>query len=362
MHSARAALAKAQRIVVKVGSRSLAGEGDLVADLARQIAALSTERRAFVVVTSGAIALGMGRLGYRKRPKEMPKLQAAAAAGQSVLMQRYAVAFAAEGLVAAQVLLTHADLADRDRVNNARQALAALMEARAVPVINENDTVSTEEIRFGDNDQLASMVAPLVSADLLMLLTDVEGVLDEGGQRIPVMHGAAKIGHVASSGPGTGGMTSKLDAATKASRAGASVVIAPATRPDVIADTVAGKDVGTLIPPHESTLRARQHWIMYTLRPRGEVLLDEGAARALAVGKSSLLPIGVLGVRGDFHVGDAVRLVTPAGAEVGRGLARMSSVDVARAARKKGADLEAVLGREARDQVVVHRDDLVVVS
>ncbi|HEX4339361.1 MAG TPA: glutamate 5-kinase [Polyangiaceae bacterium] len=363
MHSARVALTKAQRIVIKVGSRSLAGDGDLVAGIARQIAALTSERRAFVVVTSGAIALGVSRLGYRKRPKEMPRLQAAAAAGQGVLMQRYSVAFGAEGLVAAQVLLTHADLADRERVNNARQALAALIDAGAVPVINENDTVSTEEIRFGDNDQLASMVAPLVSADLLMLLTDVEGVLDDAGQRIAVMSEGAKIGTVTSaSGPGTGGMTSKLDAATKASRAGASVVIAPAMRENVITDVVMGKDVGTLILPHPSTLRARQHWIMYTLRPRGDVLLDEGAARALAVGKSSLLPIGVLGVRGDFHAGDAVRLVTPAGAEVGRGLARMSSIDVARAARKKGDELDAVLGREGRDQVVVHKDDLVVIS
>jgi glutamate 5-kinase len=363
MHSARAALTKAQRIVVKVGSRSLAGDADLVADLARQIAALSSERRGFVVVTSGAIALGAGRLGYRRRPKEMPKLQAAAAAGQSVLMQRYSVAFAAQGLVAAQVLLTHADLADRERVNNARQALAALMEAHAVPIINENDTVSTEEIRFGDNDQLASMVAPLVSADLLMLLTDVDGVLDDAGSRIAVLSDSAKIGKVTSSaGPGTGGMTSKLDAATKASRAGASVVIAPAMHPDVLSDVVSGKDVGTLILPHPSTLRARQHWIMYTLRPRGDVLLDEGAARALSVGKSSLLPVGVLGVRGDFHVGDAVRLVTPEGIEIGRGLARMSSIDVARAARKKGAELDAVFGHEARDQVVVHKDDLVVVS
>jgi glutamate 5-kinase len=249
MHPARAALQKAQRIVVKVGSRSVAGDDALVPALARQIAAHSSERRSFVVVTSGAIALGWSRLGYRRRPKEMPKLQASAAAGQSVLMQRYAEAFRTEGLVAAQVLLTHADLADRERVNNARQALAALIEAGAVPVINENDTVATDEIRFGDNDQLASMVTPLVSADLLLLLTDVEGVLDEKGERIAVMNEAAKIGQVASSGPGTGGMTSKLDAATKASRAGASVVIAPALRADVIADVVAGKDVGTLVLP-----------------------------------------------------------------------------------------------------------------
>lgn len=363
MHSARAALQKAQRIVVKVGSRSVAGDDTLVPMLARQIAAHSSERRSFVIVTSGAIALGWSRLGYRRRPKEMPKLQASAAAGQSVLMQRYAEAFGAEGLIAAQVLLTHADLADRERVNNARQALAALIDAGAVPIINENDTVATDEIRFGDNDQLASMVAPLVSADLLMLLTDVEGVLDDQGQRIAVMNEAAKIGQVtSSSGPGTGGMTSKLDAARKASRAGASVVIAPALRTDVITDVIAGKDVGTLVLPHPTTLRARQHWIMYTLRPRGEVLLDEGAARALSVGKSSLLPVGVLGVRGDFHAGDAVRLVTAAGTEVGRGLSRLSSVDVARAARKKGADLDEVFGRDCGDQVVVHKDDLVVVS
>jgi glutamate 5-kinase len=362
MHPARAALQKAQRIVVKVGSRSVAGDDALVPELARQIAAHSSERRSFVVVTSGAIALGWSRLGYRRRPKEMPKLQASAAAGQSVLMQRYAAAFGAEGLVAAQVLLTHADLADRERVNNARQALAALLEAGAVPVINENDTVATEEIRFGDNDQLASMVAPLVSADLLLLLTDVEGVLDEKGERIAVMNEAAKIGKVASSGPGTGGMTSKLDAATKASRAGASVVIAPALRSDVITDVVAGKDVGTLVLPHPVTLRARQHWIMYTLRPRGDVLLDDGAARALSVGKSSLLPVGVLGVRGEFHAGDAVRLVTASGNEIGRGLSRLSSIDVARAARKKGPDLDMVFGRDVGDQVVVHKDDLVVVS
>jgi glutamate 5-kinase len=362
MHPGRAALQKAHHVVVKVGSRSLAGDGDLVGGLARQVASLSGGKRTFVIVTSGAIALGSGRLGYRRRPKEMPKLQAAAAAGQSVLMQRYSEAFAAEGLVAAQVLLTHADLADRERVNNARQALAALVEAGAVPVINENDTVATDEIRFGDNDQLASMVTPLVSADLLLLLTDVEGVLDEEGERIAVMHDAAKVGQVASGGPGTGGMSSKLDAARKASRAGASVVIAQAAREDVIVDVVAGKDVGTLILPHPTTLRARQHWIMYTLRPRGDVLVDDGAAKALSVGKSSLLPVGVLGVRGDFRVGDAVRLVTAGGDEIGRGLARLSSLEVARAARKKGEELDAVFGRSSRDEVVVHRDDLVVVS
>jgi len=362
MHPARAALFKAQRIVVKVGSRTLAGDRDFIGELARQVVALDDGKRAFVVVTSGAITLGSSRLGYRRRPKEMPRLQAAAAAGQSVLMQRYSEAFQAEQRVAAQVLLTHADLADRERVNNARQALASLLEARAVPIINENDTVSTEEIRFGDNDQLAAMVTPLVGADLLLLLTDVEGVLDTSGRVIGLMQDDAKIGAVTSEGPGTGGMASKIDAARKASRAGASVVVAPALRALVIADVIAGKEVGTLFPPHPVSLRARQHWIMFTLRPCGDVLVDEGAARALRSGKSSLLPVGVIGVRGEFHPGDAVRLVTADGSEIGRGLARLGAMEVARTAGKKGAALHALLGHTDGDAVVVHRDDLVVLA
>ncbi len=362
MHPARAALSKAHRIVVKVGSRAIAAHPDFVADLAAQVARQHGEKRSFTVVTSGAITLGMGRLGYGRKPKEIPRLQAAAAAGQGVLMQRYAEAFDAVGLVAAQVLITHADLADRERVNNARQALAALIEAGAVPVINENDTVSTDEIRFGDNDQLAAMVTPLVGAELLLLLTDVDGVLDDRGERIPLMHDGAKIGNVASGGPGTGGMASKMDAALKASRSGASVVIANTLRSDVIADAIAGRDVGTLFAPHPRALRARQHWIMYTLRPKGEVLVDDGAAKALRVGKSSLLPIGVIGVRGEFHAGDPVSLVTGDREEIGRGLARLTSADVARAAGKKGIELDEVLGRASHDEVVVHRDDLVVLS
>jgi glutamate 5-kinase len=362
MSTARSSLSKAKRIVVKVGSRALAGDRDLVAELADQVAKLDDGSRSFVVVTSGAIALGAVRLGYRRRPKEMAMLQAAAAAGQSVLMQRYSQAFEAHGRVAAQVLLTHSDLADRERVNNARQALAALLEARAIPIINENDTVATDEIRFGDNDQLAAMVTPLVSADLLLLLTDVDGVLDEAGERISVMQAGVKIGQIKREGPGTGGIASKIDAATKGSRSGAAVVIGPALRPNVIADVIAGREVGTLFLPHETTLRARQHWIMYTLRPRGDVLVDDGAEAALKRGTSSLLPVGVIGVRGEFHPGDAVRLVNARGSEIGRGLARLGSTEVARVAGKKGAELEALLGRsrDGRDEVVVHKDDLVV--
>ncbi|MCC6662650.1 MAG: glutamate 5-kinase [Polyangiaceae bacterium] len=360
MSKERAALARAKRVVVKIGSRSLAADGDAPRALAEDIARLRSSDRAVLLVSSGAIAIGMKRLGYRTRPREMAKLQAAAAAGQSVLMRRYDEAFGELGLTVAQVLLTHADLADRERLNNAREALAALLEAGAIPIINENDTVATDEIRFGDNDQLASMVVPLVSADLLVLLTDVDGVLDPRGRRISTMTAESAIGRVATSGDkvGSGGMSSKLDAAEKARRSGAAVVIASAKNTSVLSEIVHGKDVGTLFPCIGEPLRARKHWIAYTLRPRGALILDPGAVHAVAGGKSSLLPVGVLGVRGDFRAGDAVRLVDAQGAEVGRGLTRLASAEVARAAGLKGRDLELASGTS--DLVVVHKDDLVV--
>jgi glutamate 5-kinase len=355
-------LSQARRIVVKIGSRMLAGDPEMIPRLAGEVAALRAEKRSVVVVTSGAIAIGCHRLGYGARPKETARLQAAAAAGQSVLMRRYDEAFAALGVTTAQVLLTHADLADRERLNNARGALGALLEAGAVPIVNENDTVSTEEIYFGDNDQLAAMVAPLVSAELLVLLTDVDGVLDPSGARISVM-ARDESTTVISSGAvrmGSGGIESKIDAARKACRAGASVVVAPAAISGILAAIVRGDDVGTLFPCVEAPLRARQHWIAYTLRPHGTLVIDAGATSAVRSGKASLLPVGVLGVRGEFEPGDAVRIVAPDGSEVGRGLARLGAMDAARAAGKKGRDLEAVLGPGSADAVLIHKDDLVL--
>ena len=214
----RASIIRARRIVVKIGSSTLVANEAAAAQLAAELAAFCGRSYGFVLVTSGAIAIGCNRLGYRSRPKEMAKLQAAAAAGQSILMRRYDEAFAAAGLTAAQVLLTHADLADRERANNAREAIAELLEAGAVPIINENDTVATDEIRFGDNDQLAGMVTPLAGADLLILLTDVEGVLDERGRRIAVLTDIGEVGMLQAKGEtlGTGGMQSKLTAARMA--------------------------------------------------------------------------------------------------------------------------------------------------
>jgi glutamate 5-kinase len=347
-------LSQARRIVVKIGSRMLASDPEMIPRLATEIAALRAEKRSVVVVTSGAIAIGCHRLGYGARPKETARLQAAAAAGQSVLMRRYDEAFAALGVTTAQVLLTHADLADRERLNNARGALGALLEAGAVPIVNENDTVSTEEIYFGDNDQLAAMVAPLV--------TDVDGVLDPSGARISVMASddSTKVLVSGAVRMGSGGIESKIDAARKACRAGASVVVAPAAISGILAAIVRGDDVGTLFPCVEAPLRARQHWIAYTLRPHGTLVIDAGATTAVRSGKASLLPVGVLGVRGEFEPGDAVRIVAPDGSEIGRGLTRLGALDAARAAGKKGRDLETVLGPNTADAVLIHKDDLVL--
>ena len=362
---ARALLTRARRIVVKVGSNALRQDPELPERLAREMAGLAAAKRSFVLVSSGAIALGRRRLGYRTRPKEMSRLQAAAAAGQSVLMHTYERAFEGVGLTAAQVLLTHADLSDRARLNNARGALAALLDAGAVPIVNENDTVSTEEIAFGDNDRLAAMVVPLVGADALLLLTDVEGVLDAAGRRISVLGPDSRLGRPKNAaGPreGSGGIESKLRSARAASLSGAAVAIGPAGLNGVLEQILSGADVGTVIPAQGGALRARKHWIAFTLHPKGSVMVDEGAATALSAGRSSLLPVGVLGVRGDFRVGDAIRIESRDGSELARGLARLSASDVARGAGLKGTELAQRLGPTARDWVIVHRDDLVVTA
>lgn len=353
--AARAALKRCRRIVLKIGSKSLAG--DAWERLAAEVAALRGRAgRSIVIVSSGAIALGVAKLGLKARPKDMAWLQAAAAAGQSVLMQRYEDAFGKVGLLVAQVLLTHADLADRTRTNNARNALAALLEAGAVPIINENDAVAVEEIKFGDNDQLAAMVAPLCEADLLILLSDVEGLLDREGRRVPHVRSVARearhLAGASTSGVGTGGMASKVEAARRATLAGSHVVIASAREPGIVTRILSGEDVGTLFAAVPQRLSARKHWIAYTLRPRGAILVDRGAAEAICTRNRSILAVGVLGVRGTFLPGDAVAVFDPDGTEIARGLARISAGDAARIARKKRD--------ESGDDVVVHRDDLVV--
>lgn len=356
----RTQLSIVRRIVVKLGSRALASDPGLIPSLGLQVVQLRENRRCdALLVSSGAIALGCQLLGYSTRPTQIPKLQAAAAAGQGELMRRYAETFAPHGIPVAQVLLTHSDLASRRRLNNAQNALEALFEAGALPIVNENDTVSTDEIAFGDNDQLAAMVTPLVHADLLVLLTDVPGVLDAEGRTIPTMDADQQLVLRKPEGVsvGTGGIASKVSAADKAAHAGAHVVIARATEPDVLLRILSGEVVGTHFAPKGNSLRARQHWIVYTLKPRGDVLINEGAVRALRDKNASLLPVGVIGVSGQFGRGDAVRLVGPEG-EVARGLSRLGLNEVARAAGKTSAELQTRVGE--LDPVVVHRDDLVL--
>jgi len=371
----RRALADARRIVVKVGSRALVPETAAAAaprfgDLAAGVAALTGPGRVdrgVVLVSSGAIVLGRRLLGWEDTGASpgMARLQAAAAVGQGELMAGYGRAFDAHGRRTAQLLLTHADLEDRERFRNARNAVDALLELGVVPVVNENDTVAVDEIRFGDNDQLAAMVANLVGADLLVLLTNVDGLRRGGpeGERIPLVDAddLAVDAHVdgrASAG-GTGGMGSKLAAARRAADRGIPVVIAPATPPDVLPRLVAGDDVGTLVLPRGLPLASRKHWIAHTLRPRGTLLVDAGAARALQTGRS-LLPAGLVGVSGSFDAGDAVAIrALPDHRELGRGLARYALADAARLA---GARTEAIarrLGRAGTPELV-HADDLVL--
>ena len=366
MSDPRSAIRKARRLVVKIGSSSLARDDGAYTRLALAVRALVDAGKQVVIVSSGAIALGTKKLGYRARPKEMARLQAAAAAGQSLLMRAYEEAFAHEGLAVAQVLLTHADLADRIRANNARAALSALLDARAVPVLNENDSVAVEEIKFGDNDELSAMVTPLVDAEVLVLLSDVDGLLDAKGNRVPVVRDVvtealplvrAKIARLdtgrGESDVGTGGMASKIEAARRATLAGAHVVIADARKPDVLTRIFAGEDEGTVFVAAAQRLTAKKHWIAFTLRPRGDVWLDSGAAEAVRGKGKSVLAVGVSGVRGDFRAGDSVRVLAPTGEELGRGLARCSSVEAVVIAGKPT--------KTTKDQpVLIHRDDLVV--
>jgi len=360
---ARAVVTRARRVVIKIGSRALSTEPAIYDRLARGVRDAYASKRSVVIVSSGAIALGMKKLGLGTRPKDMPLLQAAAAAGQSVLMRLYEEAFGRHELAMAQILLTHADLSDRSRANNARDALAALLDARVVPIINENDTVSVEEIKFGDNDMLASMVAPLVGADLLILLSDVPGLLDGKGQRVPLVRNVSRearpLATQGTSAAGTGGMLSKIEAARRAMLAGASVVVADAREDRTIAAILSGEDVGTLFVPHPQRIQARKHWIAFTLRPKGALLLDQGAVTAVVERGRSVLPVGVLGVRGDFAPGDAVTLLGPSGREIGRGLARLGATDAAAIAGKRSEELTSSRGSEG-DLVVVHRDDLVL--
>ena len=366
-------LATAHRLVVKVGSALVTNNGsglDLsaIGEWARQIAELRKDRREVVLVSSGAIACGMQRLGWDKRPSAVHELQACAAVGQMGLVQVYERAFAEHGLRTAQVLLTHEDLADRKRYLNARATLTALLALGVVPIINENDTVITDEIKFGDNDTLGALVANLVDADCLIILTDQPGLFTADPRRDPqaTLISEARAGDPAleamaggaGSQYGKGGMITKVIAAKRAAGSGAHTVIASGREPDVMPRLARGETIGTLLVAGDPPLSARKQWLADHLQLAGRLCLDAGAVKALHEGKS-LLPIGVVEVLGDFERGAAVACQAPDGSEVARGLVNYGSSDARRIARHASHDIEAILGF-VDEAEMIHRDNLVL--
>jgi glutamate 5-kinase len=373
---ARARAGGGQRWVVKIGSALVTRDGsgldaEGLAGWAAQVAALTRGGRQVVVVTSGAVADGMLRLGLKSRPRSLHELQAAAAVGQMGLIRAWEEAFALHGLHTALVLLTHEDVAARTRYLNARSTLRTLLGYGVVPVINENDTVATDEIRFGDNDTLAALVANLVEADLLLILTDQSGLhvadprLHPGAERVGVAHAAdarldAMVGE-GGGGLGRGGMVTKLRAARIAARSGAATWIAAGRTPGVIGAVAAGDDVGTLLLPTQARLESRKQWIAGHLHARGVLTLDVGAVRALRDGGRSLLPVGVLKASGSFARGDVVACVSEEGVEIARGLVNYGIEDTLRIVGRSSEDIAGVLGFVAEPELV-HRDNLVLLD
>lgn len=368
-------IAAARRLVVKVGSALVTNNGaglDLPAidEWARQIAQLRKAGKEVVLVSSGAIACGMQRLGWTRRPHAIHELQAAAAVGQMGLAQVYESAFVQHGLHTAQILLTHDDLADRKRYLNARSTLTTLLELGVVPIINENDTVVTDEIKFGDNDTLGALVANLVEADCLLILTDQAGLYTADPRKDPAatLIAEARAGdpklETMAGGAGTqygkGGMITKVIAAKRAARSGAHTIIASGREADVMPRLARGERVGTLLLAETPPLAARKQWLADHLQLNGRLTLDAGAAKALAEGRS-LLPIGVIDVQGEFERGAAVACVTEAGQEIARGLINYGSSDARRIARRASQDIEEILGYVDEPEMI-HRDNLIVIS
>jgi glutamate 5-kinase len=366
----------ARRIVVKVGSSlvTAGGRGLDHAALSRwaeQIAALAEQGKEVVLVSSGAIAEGISRLGWKKRPKSVRELQAAAAVGQMGMVQAYESIFRAHGLNAAQVLLTHEDLTDRTRYLNARSSLRTLLELRVVPIINENDAIATDEIRLGDNDTLGALVTNLVEANCLIILTDQPGLYTADPRKDPeatlVMNahaGDPELEHMAGgagSSVGTGGMLTKIQAAKRAARSGAHTVICSGREENVLLRLAAGEAIGTQLISRQETLAARRQWMADHLQLRGGVVLDNGAVRALQEDGKSLLSVGVKGVVGEFQRGEVVAIVDSEGKEIARGLTNYSATETRRIAGKPSTQIEAELGYVDEPELI-HRDNLVMLA
>jgi len=369
-------LTRIRRLVVKVGSGLItAREAGLdpgrIGALADELAAVRHHGTEVALVSSGAVVAGMARLKLQVRPRSIPEKQAAAAVGQSALMEHYETAFARHGVTVAQILLTQADVSARARYLNARNTLTTLLGYGVVPIINENDTVAVEEIKFGDNDNLSALVAQLIDADLLVLLTDVDGLYTSDPSRDPQ---ARKLDTVEAVTPeierlvwsdadrvAVGGMATKLQAAQKAAASGVPMVIASGREPGTLARVLRGEPVGTYFPPRGDRLAARKRWIAFAVPPQGRLLVDAGARQALIERGKSLLPSGVVDIEGDFDAGEVVALCAADGdgKEFARGLVNFDAQELRTIRRAKTTEIESLLGYKSFDEVV-HRDNLVV--
>ncbi len=368
-------LTKVRRILVKIGSGVLTGkEGldiDIIENLVDEIADFTRRGYQFVIVSSGAIASGMHRMGFKNRLQSMPEKQAAAAIGQGRLMRVYANAFAKHEMVVSQILLTTSDLTDRQRFLNTRNTLSVLMDWGVIPIINENDTVAVDEIKFGDNDNLAAMMANITEATLLINLTNTEGLYDRNPRKdtkprlIPLVEDITEeIENAASSEAdpvGMGGMKSKVIAAKKVTAFGIPYIIAPGKSKGIIHDVLSGKKVGTLFLPMDTHLTSKKYWIAFTLRSRGKIVIDEGAMSAIVHHGKSLLPSGVIKTEGNFDVGDPVSCVTADGVTIAKGLVNYNSSDTNKIKGLQTSRIEQVLGSKPYDEII-HRDNMAVSS
>jgi len=366
-------IAHVKKILVKIGSAVLTGaEGldlKIINALVREMSDLSHKGYSIVIVTSGAIASGKHRLNITDKLKSIPEKQAAAAIGQGRLMRVYSKAFEKKGLYVAQILLTLSDLTDRQRYLNIRNTLSTLMEWGVTPIINENDSVAVDEIKFGDNDNLAAMIANIVEADIFINLTSTAGLYDcnpsesKKAELIGLVREiTSEIEAMASaetSSVGTGGMKSKILAAKKVTAIGIPCVIAPGKRKRVLTDILAGKEIGTLFLPMADRLNSKKYWIAFTLRSRGRLIIDDGAKKALLDKGKSLLPSGVIDVEGDFDLGDPVSCVDREGTSLAKGLVNFSSAEIRKIMGLKTSQIYQVLGHKDYDEII-HRDNLVI--
>lgn len=373
----RSDLKKAKRVVVKVGSSTIThqnGKRDFgrIDRLAREMSDLQNQGREMILVTSGAVAVGVDRLGLAEKPRTIPGKQAAAAIGQGILMHTYEKFFAEYGQIVAQVLLTRMEAIDRHRYTNARNTFMELLKNGVIPIVNENDVVALDELKIGDNDNMSALVAGITDADLVIILSDVEGLYTANPQTHPEAKLISQIEEItpevealaggAGSSVGTGGMFTKLQAAKNATSSGINMVIASGSEKDVIARILNGEEIGTLFASKENRLQFRKRWLAFGARIMGKIIVDDGCVKAIKkAGGCSILPAGISGVEGDFEAGNTVSVVTQDGFELARGLCHYSSDELQKIKGCKTYHIEKILGHKNFDEVI-HRDDLVILN